>query len=41
MEKDPKFSKWFESVLIMDEKEAHELSCQVTNYHLITDGEIY
>ena len=26
---DPRFSKWFESVLIMDENEAHELSCQI------------
>merc|ERR1712192_11827 len=23
------FSKWFDSILIMDEREAHELSCQV------------
>ena len=29
IERDPRFSKWFESVLIMDEREAHELSCQV------------
>merc|ERR1712088_461293 len=29
IERDPKFSKWFDSILIMDEREAHELSCQV------------
>merc|ERR550519_2656632 len=29
IERDPRFSKWFESVLIMDERESHELSCQV------------
>ena len=31
IERDPKFSKWFDSILIMDEREAHELSCQVRN----------
>ena len=30
IERDAKFSKWFDSILIMDEREAHELSCQVT-----------
>ena len=29
IERDAKFSKWFDSILIMDEREAHELSCQV------------
>jgi len=29
IERDSKFSKWFDSILIMDEREAHELSCQV------------
>merc|ERR1712088_1060451 len=33
IERDPKFSKWFESVLIMDENEAHELSCQIEPTH--------
>lgn len=27
--RDARFSKWFESVLVMDEREAHELSCQI------------
>ena len=29
IERDARFSKWFESVLIMDEREAFELSCQI------------
>ena len=33
IERDPRFSKWFESVLIMDELESFELSCQVEPLH--------
>merc|ERR1711874_389789 len=33
IERDPRFSKWFESVLIMDENEAHELSVQIEPTH--------
>jgi len=33
IERDPRFAKWFESVLIMDENEAHELSCQIEPTH--------
>ncbi|XP_023320057.1 ral guanine nucleotide dissociation stimulator isoform X2 [Eurytemora carolleeae] len=29
IDRDPRFTKWFESVLIMDELEAFELSCQI------------
>jgi ral guanine nucleotide dissociation stimulator-like 1 len=29
IERDARFAKWFESVLIMDEREAFELSCQI------------
>merc|ERR1719410_3062610 len=33
IESDPRFARWFESVLIMDENEAHELSCQIEPTH--------
>jgi len=33
IEPDPRFGRWFESVLIMDENEAHELSCQIEPTH--------
>jgi len=33
IEPDPRFARWFESVLIMDENEAHELSCQIEPTH--------
>ncbi len=29
IERDARFAKWFESVLIMDERESFELSCQI------------
>merc|ERR1712088_311208 len=33
IEPDQRFGRWFESVLIMDENEAHELSCQIEPTH--------
>jgi len=33
IEPDSRFARWFESVLIMDENEAHELSCQIEPTH--------
>merc|ERR1719474_89157 len=33
IEPDPRFARWFDSVLIMDENEAHELSCQIEPTH--------
>merc|ERR1719229_1067401 len=33
IEPDSRFGRWFESVLIMDENEAHELSCQIEPTH--------
>merc|ERR1719410_2487606 len=33
IESDSRFARWFESVLIMDENEAHELSCQIEPTH--------